>query len=99
MDAEPSIACDDTGVHRRLRATASLSIVLFGAGVPVVLAGVLVRYREQVGADQELRQRGEGDTVLTNPHLAVRRKFGKVGWPLVGFFVWCICCTAHATSA
>jgi hypothetical protein len=34
--------------------------------------------RREIHADQTLRQRGEGDTLLTNPHIRVRHRFRKL---------------------
>ena len=78
MDADPSIVCDGSGAHGRMRVVAVVMILGFALGVPCAFAGVLVTHRAAVVADQTLRARGEGDSELTNPHVRVRRRFRKL---------------------
>lgn len=39
---------------------------------------VCVRVVVQLRSDQVLRERGEGDTALTNPHIHLRRRYRKL---------------------
>ena len=78
MDAEPSILCDGTGAHGRMKAVASVMIVVFVLGVPVGFAALLVYYRMAMRADQFLRVWGEGDTSVTNPNIHIRRRYRKL---------------------
>jgi hypothetical protein len=73
MDAEPSILCGvPGGPNARMRAVAAVTIVLYILGLPAAFAGFLWRNRAAVRADQRLREKGEGDSALTNPHIQVR---------------------------
>ena len=79
MDADPSIVCDvPDGPHARMRAVASVMIVVFVFGVPAAFAGMLYRHRRAMAADQRFKQQGEGDTALTNPHFQVRQRYRKL---------------------
>jgi hypothetical protein len=45
-------------------------------GVSLVFCGCARRFgRERVRADQRLRVRGEGDSMLTNPNIQMRRRY------------------------
>ena len=77
--AEPSIQCSaDDSDFVVMRDVGALSLVLFGAGVPLAFVGILWRYRGEMFADQLLRVRNEGETAITNPHIRVRRRFRKL---------------------
>ena len=78
MDADPSIVCDGTGAHGRMRVVAVVMVLGFALGVPCAFAAFLWTHRASVMADQALRARGEGDSELTNPHIRVRRRFRKL---------------------
>ena len=79
MTAEPSILCTPSNqTFVRMRAIASLSLSLYGVGLPLAFAYLLWRYRDAITADQLLRMKGEGETSLTNPNIAVRRRFRKL---------------------
>ena len=78
MDAEPSIVCDGTGANGRMRIVSAIMIVGFAIGVPAAFGVFLLLHKDQVYADQCLRQLGEGDTDLTNPNIRIRRRFRKI---------------------
>ena len=79
LTAEPSILCSATNpTYVRMRAVASLSLSLYGCGLPVAFAYFLWTNRAAITADQQLRVKGEGETALTNPHISVRRRFRKL---------------------
>ena len=72
MDAEPSIVCGvPGGPNARMRVAAALTIVAFVLGLPSIFGVFLYRNRHAVRVDQSLRERGEGDSALTNPHIQV----------------------------
>jgi hypothetical protein len=72
MDAEPSIVCGvPGGPNARMRVAAALTIVAFVLGLPSIFGVFLYRNRHAVWVDQSLRERGEGDSALTNPHIQV----------------------------
>ena len=78
MDAEPSIVCDGKGAHGRMKAVASLMVVVFVVGVPVGFAALLAHHRRAMQADQFLRVWGEGDSSVTNPNIHIRRRYRKL---------------------
>ena len=78
MDADPSIVCDGSGAHGRMRAVAAAMVVLFVVGVPVGFAVVLLHHRTAITADQFLRVWGEGDSAVTNPNIHIRRRYRKL---------------------
>jgi hypothetical protein len=79
MDAEPSIVCGTPGgAHVRMKAVAYLTIAVYIIGLPTFFAGFLWKNWAAVQADQRLRERGEGDSVLTNPNIKVSRKIHGV---------------------
>lgn len=72
MDADPSIPCSiPGGANARMRSVAIATILLFVVGLPLALAVFLWTKRVAVRVDQTLRERGEGETALTNPHYQV----------------------------
>jgi hypothetical protein len=71
MDAEPSIVCSGTGPHGRMRIAAVVTITGYCLGAPVAMGLFLWRHRGQVAFDQRLREKGEGDSALTNPCIQV----------------------------
>lgn len=71
MDAEPSIVCDGAGPHGRMRAVGVLTLVVFALGLPGAMAAFLFVNMDRVQSDQRLRERGEGDSALTNPNIQV----------------------------
>ena len=79
MTAEPSIQCTPKNpTFVRMRLVASLSLSLYGGGLPVLFAFFLWRHRDAITADQKLRMKGEGETSLTNPNISIRRRFRKL---------------------
>uniref|UniRef100_A0A7S1GCG6 IPT/TIG domain-containing protein n=1 Tax=Bicosoecida sp. CB-2014 TaxID=1486930 RepID=A0A7S1GCG6_9STRA len=93
LESDPSILCDEPGgVHERLVPLAALSLLVYGAGIPLLIAANLWVHRVAITADQALRAKGEGDSFLTNPNYAVRLRYRKLyedfragvaGWRLV----------------
>ncbi len=79
LESEPTVLCDTSvGPYGRMRAVGATTIVLYVLGLPAALAVVLVRNWVKVYQDQLLREQGEGDSALTNPHFHFRRRFRKV---------------------
>jgi hypothetical protein len=79
LKAEPSILCTTTDpTFRRMRIVSSLSLVLYGFGLPLLFVWVLRTHRNAVFFDQLLRVRGEGESALTNPYIHIRRRFRKL---------------------
>ena len=80
MDADPSILCDvPDGPNARMKRVAVLTIVVYVLGLPALLSTFLWKRREAVRVDQALRERGAGDSALTNPHIQVRLDERRVG--------------------
>ncbi len=79
LSIEPTVLCDTgVGPFVRMRAVAVVAIVVYVLGLPAALAVVVARNWATVQQDQQLRERGEGDSPLTNPHFRFRRRFRKV---------------------
>jgi hypothetical protein len=79
LESEPAVLCDaSVRSFARMRAVAALSVVVFVLGLPAALTVFLARTWSKVQQDQRLRERGEGDSQLTNPHFHFRRRFRKV---------------------
>ncbi len=79
LESEPTVLCDvSSGSYARMRAVAAVSIVVYVLGLPAALSVFMVRSWRTVQQDQRLRERGEGDSPLTNPHFLFRRRFRKV---------------------
>ncbi len=79
LEAEPTVLCNTAvGPYARMRAVAAVEVVVYVLGLPAALAVFLVRNWRKVQQDQRLRERGEGDSALTNPHFHFRRRFRKV---------------------
>jgi hypothetical protein len=75
MDAEPSIVCGSSdGPHWRMSIVGGITLVVFALGVPLWFGLFLLINRERVQADQYMRVRGEGDSLLTNPHIQLRNR-------------------------
>ena len=73
MDSNPDLECGVPGSpNARMRVVAAITIVLYIVGLPVSFLVFLWTHWAAVGVDQRLRQRGEGDTALTNPYIKVR---------------------------
>jgi hypothetical protein len=95
MDADPSVVCGAPGPHYRMKRVAALMIIVYALGIPCAFALILFSHRKGIRFDQILRQKGEGETALTNPYLHLRRRYGKLysdykpevsWWRLVLFF-------------
>jgi hypothetical protein len=56
----------------------ALTMLLYVIGLPVAFAAILVKHRVGIRFDQSLKQKGEGDTSLTNPYLHLRKRYGKL---------------------
>jgi hypothetical protein len=79
LESEPTVVCDPAvGPFGRMRAVAAVAIVVYVLGLPAALAVFLKRSWGTVQRDQRLRERGEGDSALTNPHFLFRRRFRKI---------------------
>jgi hypothetical protein len=79
LESEPTVLCDTSvGSYARMRAVAALSVVVYVLGLPMALTAFMARSWRKVQQDQRLRERGEGDSQLTNPHFHFRRRFRKV---------------------
>jgi hypothetical protein len=61
-----------------MRVVAAITILLYVIGLPTALAVFLAANWRKVQLDQRLREQGEGDSALTNPHFYFRRRFRKV---------------------
>jgi hypothetical protein len=71
MDAEPSILCNGKDRHGRMSIVAVFTLVVFALGVPAALTAFLATNLDRVRFDQRLREKGEGDSALTNPNVQV----------------------------
>lgn len=91
MDAEPTIVCGQRGgPNARMRVVSIVSMVVFVVGFPAAVAIFLWRYRAAIHADQTLRERGEGESPLTNPHFQVQA--GPIGSSMhLARTVWALC--------
>ena len=78
MDAEPSIVCDGSGAHGRMKTVGIIMVVVFVLGVPMSFGALVVYYRRAMQADQFLRVWGEGDSSVTNPNIHIRRRYRKL---------------------
>ncbi len=66
------------GVQARMKPAASLSLVLYTAGLPIGTFLILLSHRRAIHDDQTLRMKGLGSTRATNPNYHVRRRFEKL---------------------
>jgi hypothetical protein len=66
------------GVHDQLKPWAYGSLVAYTLGLPAVFAGILVVYRREILADQELRSNSAGNSRASNPHFSVRQRFQEL---------------------
>ncbi len=79
LESEPTVLCDTSvASYARMRAVALVSIVVYVVGLPAAITAFMSRTWRKVQQDQRLRERGEGDSPLTNPHFHFRRRFRKV---------------------
>ena len=79
LNADASIQCNSSNSsYSRMFILGSVSIVLYGVGLPCLFGYFLWRHRVAIECDQRLRMRGEGETSLTNPYIVVRRRFRKL---------------------
>ena len=79
MDADPTIQCNvPSGPHARMMSVAYFMLVTFGVGVPAAFGLVLLRNRSAIDADQRMREKGQGDTLMTNPYVHVRHRYRKL---------------------
>jgi hypothetical protein len=60
---------------------ASLSLVVFGLGIPVLFLVVLVRHRASITQDQMLYATDQGGTAATNPQWRIRRRYKELYQP------------------
>ena len=79
LTADPSIVCDVSDAAWVMIVPWSYaSIGLYGAGIPLLIASVLLTFRKQIVVDQALKEVGKGDLLSENPNLAIRKRFGRV---------------------
>jgi hypothetical protein len=79
LESEPTVLCNaSSGSYARMRAVAVVCVLVYVLGLPAALTVLLARTWRKVQLDQRLRERGEGDSQLTNPHFHFRRRFRKV---------------------
>lgn len=71
LEADPSLNCDGPE-HTAVVPYASMSLLVFGAGIPVLFAFVLWRHRISMTRDMKLFVRGLGDSSATNPGACMR---------------------------
>ena len=77
--AEPSIRCaTDDSDYALMRVVGGASLLVFGAGLPLVFLAITTHYRREMYVDQLLRVRNEGETAVTNPHISTRRRVRKL---------------------
>ena len=75
MDAEPSIVCGQPhGPQARMQVVAVCTLLVYAAGMPAALGVFVLAFRDVIKQDQALRERGEGDSALTNPHFHFRKR-------------------------
>jgi hypothetical protein len=73
------IACPQPPpVLLRIRKWAIASAVLYAAGIPIIFAWILFRYRNSIRADQEMRSHGQGNSRNLNPFFAIRQRYQKL---------------------
>ena len=56
----------------------AVAVAVYGVGLPSAFGYFLWKHRSAIDSDQVLRERGEGETSLTNPNISVRRRFRKL---------------------
>jgi hypothetical protein len=79
LESEPTVLCDaDVGQYARMRIVAAVTILAYVLGLPAALVVFIAFNWRKVQRDQRLRELGEGDSALTNPHFYFRRRFRKV---------------------
>ena len=76
---DPTIRCSTSDhTYAVLSRLGGLAIAVYGCGLPIAFAYFLWKHRAAIGADQQLRAKGEGETTMTNPNISVRRRFRKL---------------------
>ena len=79
MDADPTIQCHvPSGPHARMLSVAYFMVFAFGLGVPASFGVILFWNRAAIEADQRMREKGQGDSLITNPHIRVRHRYRKL---------------------
>ena len=79
LDADPGIECWAAGSGQaKLVPFAAVCLVLYGLGVPFLMAWVLLRNGEAIRRDQALWMRGAGDTRAGNPDFGIRRRYARM---------------------
>jgi hypothetical protein len=102
MDAEPSIICGvPGGPNVRMRIVAAITVALYVLGLPLTFGLFLLRNRTAVRADQTLRERGEGDSVLTNPNIKARSQpsHSSLSSPSSSHSLSCSCCFSSSSHS
>jgi hypothetical protein len=78
LDAEPGLNCWDGTVQASLVPFASLTLVLYGAGVPLLFAYVFKRHGTAIQRDQRRWLVGLGDSAESNGDYAIRRRYARL---------------------
>ena len=77
LEGAPSIECGSE-LHLQLIPWSVASLLLYGIGIPLLFLSLLLSKRKSIIIDQRLRQRGEGNTELSNPVFKTRIRYGKL---------------------
>ena len=75
---DDAVLAGATGAQAAILPYAGASLVLYGLGVPVLLAFVLVKNRAAIQRDQRLWLRGRGDSAADNLDYRVRRRYARM---------------------
>jgi hypothetical protein len=57
-----------------MQVVAVCTLLVYAAGMPAALGVFVLAFRDVIKQDQALRERGEGDSALTNPHFHFRKR-------------------------
>ncbi len=79
LDGNPNVVCErDKSPYGTVYPYGILGLSVYGIGVPLAFGVVLFKYRAAIRSDQQLKVKGEGMTLASNPNLWVRRRYGKL---------------------
>ena len=79
MASQPLEECYvEGGMQNRLMPVAVLVLLIYGAGLPLVILSTFCILRKRIQADQILRVHEKGDTYETNENLGIRSAFGQM---------------------
>lgn len=71
-------ACQAGGTQELMKPWAALSLALFTVGLPLSFFIIMYRFRNEIYADQRLRERNVGNSPTTNPNFHVRKRFEEM---------------------